>query len=770
LPTDVIVTEVAGQRLKLTNLEKQLFEPATYTKAELISYALEVAPVMLPHLTGRPLTLIRWPDGVGGKMFYTKNKPSWTPDWMPSTFLPWDEENQYLLAQNAAHLVWLANLAALEIHTMNSTTAQIHLPDQFVVDLDPPPGFGFDRVRDLALELREYLEGFGYKPFAKLSGGKGVHLVIPLLARWDYDTVVNAVKNLMKTFITTHPDTTLLVHKNRREDKILLDIYRNHAGNTTIAPYSTRGKAGAPVSMPLTWAEIEAATSAQQYDINAALAYLRTKGDAWAGFRAAAAPLHDQVVAVAAPKPTSLEAYDAKRDFEKTTEPSGSTEVADTFDPQSVNDRFVVHLHDATNLHYDLRLGEAGVLKSWAVPKGLPIEKGIKHLAIQTEDHPAKYIDFQGTIPKEEYGGGQMWIFDTGQIQWLKKSPKSYKFQLIGKSIQGMFSLYQIKDKEWIVERDESVNLEAYTAGIKPMLADSAPKLPDAPDDWLYEIKWDGIRAVYYKRKGEVKLLSRNGRDLLEQFPEFKDGKLIRTENAIIDCELVCLDAVGKPVFSDIISRMHRVGKGAIEMAVKEKPAYLYAFDCMYLDGKKLISYPLTQRREWLEAILRTSNLVRLSDAFPDGQQLYTAARAMGLEGIMAKQKDGRYLPNSRSTTWKKIKFRETFEAHIIGYTRGKGDRVDLFGALHLAVREENGWKYFGKVGTGFDQALLADIWSKIEPLEKITKPIKENIEEEDRTVWVLPHWLCEVTYASFASTDHLREPVFVRMWENYEL
>ena len=237
MPSKPVYTEVEGQRLKLSNLQKELYSTKSYTKAEVIAYALEVAPLMLPHLKGRPLTLIRFPDGVGGKTFYTKNKPSWTPNWIPTSYLPWDEENEYLLANTAPHLVWLANLAALEIHTMNSTIDQINLPDQFVVDLDPDEGMTFDSVRDLAFALKDFLEAYGYFPFGKLSGGKGIHLVIPIVPKWDYETMMKTVKGLMKEFIKTHPDTTLMVHKNRRKDKTLLDIYRNHPGNTTIAPY-----------------------------------------------------------------------------------------------------------------------------------------------------------------------------------------------------------------------------------------------------------------------------------------------------------------------------------------------------------------------------------------------------------------------------------------------------------------------------------------------------------------------------------------------------
>ena len=298
------------------------------------------------------------------------------------------------------------------------------------------------------------------------------------------------------------------------------------------------------------------------------------------------------------------------------------------------------------------------------------------------------------------------------------------------------------------------------------MLADAAKELPKKKDDFQYEIKWDGIRVVFYKKKDEIKIVSRSGRDLTEQFPEFQNGNFLKVENAIIDCELVCLDEKGRPIFSDIISRMHRIGKTNIQLAIKAKPAYLYAFDCLYLNGKKMTSYPLSRRVEWLNAIFKQNDKARISTVFEDGNQIYEAAKAMDLEGIMIKKKSGLYYPGKRATAWQKLKFRQTFEAHIIGYTKGKGDRTEIFGALHLANPEGDGWKYLGKVGTGFDQKMMKEIWEKIEPLEKISKPFRESIEEESRTKWILPSYLCELEYASFASTGHLREPVFVKMWK----
>ena len=760
MPSKPVYTEIEGQRLKITNLQKVLYPSKGYTKAEIISYAIAVAPFMLPFVKGRPLTLIRYPDGIGQKTFYTKNKPSWTPDWIPTTYLPWDEDNEYLLANAAPHLVWLANLAALEVHTMNSTIAQINHPDQFVVDLDPPEDQDFEVVRDIALKLKSFLESYGYHPFAKLSGGKGIHVVVPILPKWEYEIMTDTVKELMKEFITSNPTTTLSISKTRRTDKTLLDIYRNHPGNTIIAPYSLRGKEGGPISMPLTWEEIANCNNAQAYDINEALAYVKEKGNPWKGFYDKAVKLHNQSI----PTPViPLKDYEDKRDFSKTAEPDSTETIA--FDPSEVNNKYVIHLHHATRLHYDLRLGVDSVLKSWAIPKGLPIEKGVKRLAIQTEDHPAKYIDFEGVIPKEEYGGGQMWVFETGKIEWLQKGKTKYKFKLLNKQTEATFSLYRIKGNEWIIQRAESVNLDIFKHPMKPMLCGAISKLPPKKEAYEYEIKWDGIRVIYYKNKEDIKLMSRSGRNIIDQFPEFKEGAFIRVQHAIIDCEIVCLDEAGRPIFADVISRMHRIGERNIAAASKTKPAYMYAFDCLYLDGKRLTSYPLSRRKEWLRAIFKTGDKPRLSTTFHDGAEIYNAAKQMGLEGIMAKHKDGKYSPGARSDTWKKLKFTETFECHIIGYTKGKGDRIDIFGALHLANPNGDTWTYHGKVGTGFDQKKMKDILKQLQQLETISKPIKESVDEEKDTVWILPQYLCEVTYASFSPNETLREPVFLKMW-----
>jgi len=750
-----VFTEVAGQKLKLSNLEKSLYPTMNISKAEVIAYYLAVAAHMVPHLQGRPLTLIRFPDGVGGKFFYTKNKPSWTPDWMPSCVLPWDEENDYLFVNDAAHLIWLANLAALELHTMNSTMSNINQPNQFIVDLDPPENWNFEDVKSIADKMKTHLEEHGYQALGKLSGGKGIHITVPILPKWPYAEVMKGIKSMMKSFISNNKDCTLFMHKEKRKGKMLLDIYRNHQGNTTVAPFSLRGKVGAPVSMPLPWSELMESESAQDYSLSKAKAYLEEKGNPWANFTELAAPIHTHQEA-AVPN-TKLEKYQAKRDFDKTNEPESNASI-------DVNGQFVIQLHDATNLHYDLRLGQDGVLKSWAIPKGLPIREGVKRLAIQTEDHPAKYIDFSGTIPKDEYGGGEMWIFDTGSFAWKKQSQKQLKFVLKGNYLKAEYNMYNTKENQWIIELSNSKFIDPYQNVILPMLAGVRKTLPSKANEYLYEIKWDGIRVMIFKDGDVVRIQSRSGRDISDKFPEITSTEFCRVQHAIFDAELVCLDEKGRPVFADIISRMHRIGN--IKSAVKSKPVYLYIFDCLQIDAKPLTSLPFIERRDVMKAILKYGNLVRESQIFEDGHQILEAAKANDLEGIMVKSKKANYHIGSRSEAWQKIKFRQTMECVIVGYTQGQGDRANLFGALHLMEVEENMLKYVGKVGTGFDHKMMRVILDQLKALKEVTKPFKDNVGEENKTTWVEARYYCEIQYASLTSNGTLREPVFLKMWE----
>ena len=764
--------QIGKRKLELSNLDKVLFPDDHILKAEVIEYYLKIAPTLLNHIKGRALTLIRFPDGIGGEMFYQKSRPEWAPDWIEFEKLGSEEKKDYIIATEPASLVWLANLAALELHQLHSRKPNFDCPDYMVFDLDPPEGYDFKKVIPIAFDLKEYVEKFGYTAFVKTTGGKGVHICCPLEPKQNFHTVFETAQLMAKPFVDRYPnETTLHIKKDARKGRVLIDIYRIRSGQSIVSPYSLRGRKGAPVSMPLKWEELAELKSPSVFNIHTALEKVIKDGDAWEGMGAYAVELHThrkKVVAKELPPskkrktPTQLESYEKKRDFKKTPEPE-----ARIIDGGGNN--FVVHRHHASHLHYDLRLEQDGVLKSWAVPKGLPPYPGVKRLAVQTEDHPMKYLTFDGIIPKGQYGAGEMWIYALGKYQITKDKKDGFYFRLNSKEATGEYRIYKIKEKEWLFERVDIPQVNFLHDRIEPMLSDSSDKIPSSKDS-LFEIKWDGIRALITVEDGQVRILSRNQNDITAQFPELQGvDKAFRVTNGLFDAEIVCLDKTGKPEFKKVINRLMTKGESAIQKLSKSNAAYCYLFDCLYLDGRSLINDPLIKRKEWLKDTVRADTPYRVSEFVEDGESLFNAAREHGLEGIMAKKKDGKYLPGKRSDLWLKIKVRNTRECVIIGYNPGKGDRSVTFGGLHIAEKINNELVYRGKVGTGFDQAAIKEIYSQLKKLKEIKKPIKNKVMDEKTSLWIEPKLFLEVSFASLTPDKMFREPVFVRLRPDLE-
>ncbi len=762
-------TLVGKRKLELSNLEKILFPEDEITKAQIIEYYLKIAPTLLQHVKGRALTLIRFPDGVGGESFYQKNRPEWAPDWLEFVKLGKEEKKDYIIATEPASLVWLANLAALELHQLHSRKPDFERPDYMVFDLDPPEGYSFTDIVALALDLKAYVESFGYTCFAKTTGGKGIHICCPLEPAWDFHTVFEAAQAIAAPYVERNSkNTTLHIKKEARKGRVLIDIFRIRSGQSIVSPYSLRGRKGAPVSMPLTWDEISMLKSPLEYTINNAVDKVVQDGDAWEGMDAFAVELHTHrktkvvkekklPVSKKHKTPEQLASYEQKRDFKKTPEPEARI-------LEGSGNSFVIHRHHASHLHYDLRLEQDGVLKSWAVPRGLPPHPGVKRLAVQTEDHPMKYLTFDGVIPKGQYGAGEMWIYALGKYQITKDKKDGFYFRLSSKEVNGEYRIYKIKTKEWLFERVDTPQVNYLQDAIEPMLSGSALK-PPSGDNFIHEIKWDGIRALIAVEDGQIRIRTRNQNDVTKQFPELTIvDKSFRATCGLFDAEIVCLDKSGKADFKKVIHRLMSTGETAIQKNSKTNPVYCYVFDCLYMDGRSLIHEPLVKRREWLKDALKPDTPYRISEAVEDGVALFEAAREHELEGIISKDKSGKYLPGKRSDQWLKVKVRNTRECVILGYNPGKGDRSVTFGGLHIAEREGDKFLYRGKVGTGFDDATIKEIFNQLKALKEIKKPIADKVMDEKISKWVEPKLMAEISYAMITKDQQFREPVFVRL------
>ena len=581
----------------------------------------------------------------------------------------------------------------------------------------------------------------------------------------------------------------------------------------------------------------------------------------------------------------ALEEYKRKRRFEETPEPPPKVE-------KKSQHRFVVQKHRATRLHYDFRLELDGVLKSWAVPKGPSLDPADKRLAMQVEDHPVSYFDFEGTIPEGNYGAGTVIVWDVGTWEPLSPLPVNgeylpgtdaeaeqmlkkgdLKIRLHGERLKGDFALVHIKGRragskgtEWLLikKNDDEVvpgyNIEDYDtsvlshktiaqmagdkdsaewtssrpasrgklkapgladtlarlekkkskpeaeekakkakpvvpakskaprvgsavsapadvegavarpmpAAITPMLATSVEKPFDDPD-WLFEIKWDGYRAVSFIEKGKVRVLSRNHNDLSKQFPELLElPKSVKADTAVLDGEVVVLDEQGRSSFSLMQQRtgFRKYGRrapGQSDLAI----AY-YLFDLMYLDGYDLHRVSLEPRKQLLQKILVTNDRIRYSEHFAGtGKALFEAAKQQGLEGILAKRRGSVY-EERRSHEWQKIKITQTIDCVIGGYTDPEGTR-EYFGAIVLGLyNPKKELLHVGQAGTGFDHAMLKKVWQAMAKIAIRSTPFVGEVDAPNPH-WIKPQLVAEIKFTEWTHETaegglKLRAPVFIRL------
>jgi bifunctional non-homologous end joining protein LigD len=514
----------------------------------------------------------------------------------------------------------------------------------------------------------------------------------------------------------------------------------------------------------------------------------------------------------ASSRPGSLERYHEKRDFSQTPEPSGRKDKASPAKAQKM--RFVVQMHRATRLHYDFRLEADGVLASWAVPKGPTLVPGDRRLAMHVEDHPIDYRDFEGNIPAGQYGAGSVIVWDRGTYALAEGDDPGteiangkIKFVLRGKKLHGEFTLVKIKAREgehgepWLllkdrdeyadpkydpVEHPESVKSGKTLADIaanprsptwqsKPSARHAAaqrrhpnskrdplphPKalmlatLVDEPfddPDWLFEIKWDGYRALCTVEDGKLTLVSRNGLDMLKRFPELQElASAFASVPVMVDGEIVSLDAHGRSSFQRL-------------QESQKKPAGLtyVAFDLLYADGADLRSKPLEERKARLERLIRDDGLVLYSKHVVDrGKALFASAVKRRLEGIIGKNRTSTY-QERRSRDWVKIKTGHEQEFVVGGWTEPKGSRKG-FGALLLGVYRNKSLQYVGSVGTGFSAKLLDELYDRLRKIERKTSPFINEVDARSQPHWTKPDLVVEVRFSEWTRDGYLRQPAYL--------
>jgi bifunctional non-homologous end joining protein LigD len=536
---------------------------------------------------------------------------------------------------------------------------------------------------------------------------------------------------------------------------------------------------------------------------------------------------------------STLEEYRRKRDFNQTPEPSGDpAQRAETersaWEQLPHGRRFCIQKHRATRMHFDFRLEHEGVLLSWAVPRGPSLDPAKKRLAVQTEDHPIDYGEFEGVIPSG-YGAGTVMLWDIGTFEWVKESAADFersrtagdmKFIVHGTKISGEFALVHIGERgrqyggssdgkrNWLMikKRDasvvagfEAIDLDvsvktgrslaqiagegggdpremrraARARGVStvaaPATAPQAPGVAPEPmlatregqpfsrEGWLFELKYDGIRAMVSVAGDQIRITGRRGGDETAHYPEAQAIRAgIRAGQAIVDGELVVLDADGKPSFERMQQRINVVRDIDVRRVAAEHPVTFIAFDLLELEGRDMRNTELRIRKKTLrETIVDSPNILFAEHVERDGKSLFDVARASGIEGIMGKRADSLYHPGLRTQEWVKIKSWLTQSCVIAGYTAGRGRRSNQLGALILAVLDGSRLVHCGQVGTGFDDKTLRTLKDLLKPLEIATCALDTTPKTSEPATWVRPELVCEVRFAGWTRDSILRHPAF---------
>ncbi|MDR7085436.1 bifunctional non-homologous end joining protein LigD [Aeromicrobium panaciterrae] len=763
---------IAGHRLRLTNPDKVIYPLTGTTKAEVIHYYVEIAPILLPHLADRLTTRKRWVNGVGstdkpGEVFFEKNLPDSAPSWIRRVAVEHSKDTkEYPVFTSAAALAWAGQVAAIELHVPQwkvNRRGTPQNPDRLVLDLDPGPGAGLPECAEVARVARQMLQDIGLDAVPVTSGSKGIHLYAGLDGSQDSHYINAFAKELAKALESELPDLVVSdMKKSLRKDKVLVDWSQNNASKTTIAPYSLRGTLEPNVATPRTWKELDD-PNLSQLSFEEVLARMKKRKDPMAHL-VGPTPSTDRLVE-----------YRAKRDGSKTPEPVpiGSPVASD-------GNTFVIQEHHASALHWDFRLEHDGVLVSWALPKGVPTDPSKNHLAVQTEDHPLEYATFEGTIPKGEYGAGKSWIWDAGTYELEKWRDDEVIVTLTGTKgeLEGAPKFALIKTgKNWLIHlMQDKAKAPAKKAPVQkstnslskkfvpPMLATlGTPGDLEEESDWAFEMKWDGIRAIAVVDGDDIGLFTRKGNDVTVAYPEVVAALAeLELNDSILDGEIVALNDAGAPDFGLLQQRMGLTKPAEVEAAAERVEATYMVFDLLATDGQGIRNDQYVDRRAALAKLdVDDGHTILVPPAYEGTlAKAIASSKKLGLEGVIAKRRESRYVGEKRSSSWIKIKHQRMQEVVIGGWKPGTGSRGGTIGSLLLGIPGDDGLQYVGKVGTGFTQRTLEALLKSLTPLERKTSPFVEVPRDVERDArWVTPKIVGEVQFGEWTHSGNLRHP-----------
>jgi bifunctional non-homologous end joining protein LigD len=840
--------KVGKRKLTITHPDKVLYPGGKFTKGDVVDYYVRLAPYLLPHFRDRPVTLKRYPDGVTGEAFYEKDAPAFTPEWVKTFPVPRREggpDINYILINEVATLAWAANIAALELHPFLHRAPKIEQPTHVVFDLDPGEGTDILNCAKVALLLRDVLAKLKLESWAKVSGSKGVQVYVPLNITTSYDATQPFARAIAELLEREHADVVVSeMSKNLRRGKVFIDWSQNADHKTTVGVYSLRAKRHRPyVSMPVRWMELQAALKTRKIDNlyfepQPALVRLKRVGDLFASVLQLQQKLPAQFTALAprerVKRTSSFAEYEAKRDFARTREPAPNVLRRSR---QGSRRRFVVQKHAASRLHYDLRLEMHNVLKSWAVPKGIPLKKGQTHSGFETEDHPVEYLEFEGTIPEAEYGGGTVMVWDIGSYEVLEGNYWKGELSIFlnGKKLRGAWNLRRTdSDKgkpRWLVSKidsdakpvsakrdamsalsgrtleqitrnhdtavwksDRSRNKKTSSAEyrttnleptgekrlnrvsphrrpkfVRPMKAILAAELPSG-DEWIYEVKWDGYRALALKDPNDVRLLSLKEKNLTTDFPQVADAvRGVNADLAVIDGEIVAINEQGCPSFRMLQNRASLGRNWSI---------VFYAFDLLQLDDADLTKRPLTERKAKLREILEGSAVRYNAELSGSAKDVLRTVREAGLEGVVAKDRQSLYRAGTRVMSWRKLKLARMQEFVIGGYKPAGAS----FQSILAGYYQNRELMFAGKVRQGFNPASRGRLLQRMRPLLIAECPFAnlptskkshfgEGIaaEEMKELCWLKPKLVAQISFTEWTNYDLLRHATFEALRDDKE-